>query len=94
MFDSVEERHKDEVRRAEEEARKQAREEHPDVDAELFDFRVSDKVKKDEEKKDEENRRNRGQDAQALLAQVHAANRRPPHVPPAPPGFAVPLPLG
>lgn len=89
LFDSVEERHKDEVRRAEEKARKQAREEHPDVNAELFDIKVSDKVKKDEE-----NRRNRSQNAQALLAQVHAANRRPPQAPPVPPGFAVPLPLG
>ena len=51
LFDSVEERHIDEVRRAEEQARAQILKEFPDVNAELFQIKVSDKVKEDEEKR-------------------------------------------
>ncbi|KAB5576401.1 ring finger protein [Coniochaeta sp. 2T2.1] len=49
LFDQVDERHAREVQKAEEEARKKALEEHPDVDAEVFKIKVSDKVKEDEE---------------------------------------------
>lgn len=48
---SVEDRHQEEVRKAEEQARKQVAEENPDLDAKLFDIKVSDKVKKDEERR-------------------------------------------
>ncbi|KAH8912926.1 hypothetical protein BR93DRAFT_871254 [Coniochaeta sp. PMI_546] len=79
LFDSVEDRHLDEVRRAEEAARKKAQEEHPDVNAELFEIKVSDKVKEDEEK-----RRKRDEAARGL------ANGRARVNPP--PGLAVPIP--
>lgn len=51
LFDNVEKRHEDEVRQAEEEARNQVAEENPDVDAEVFKIKVSDKVKEDEERR-------------------------------------------
>lgn len=53
LFDdgySVEKRHREEVRVAEEQARKRAREMHPEVQADLLEFQLSDQVKKDEEK--------------------------------------------
>lgn len=54
LFDDgfgVEKRHRDEVQAAEEQARKKALEMHPEVQADLLEFRLSDKVKKDEEQK-------------------------------------------
>ncbi|KAK2613681.1 hypothetical protein N8I77_000574 [Diaporthe amygdali] len=54
LFDDghgVEKRHREEVRVAEEKARKRALEMHPEVQAELLEFRLSEKVKKDEEEK-------------------------------------------
>jgi TRIAD3 protein (E3 ubiquitin-protein ligase RNF216) len=54
LFDDgygVEKRHQDEVRAAEEQARKTALEKHPEVQADLLEFQLSDKVKKDEEEK-------------------------------------------
>jgi len=39
------------VRRAEEEARRQIQEEHPDVAPDMFEIKVSEKVKEDEEKR-------------------------------------------
>jgi pyruvoyl-dependent arginine decarboxylase (PvlArgDC) len=54
LFDDgyfVEKRHQEEVRVAEEQARKRAREMHPEVQADLLEFQLSDQVKKDEEKK-------------------------------------------
>ncbi|POS78104.1 hypothetical protein DHEL01_v203504 [Diaporthe helianthi] len=54
LFDDghgVEKRHRDEVRAAEEQARKKALELHPEVRADLLEFQLSDKVKKDEEQK-------------------------------------------
>jgi TRIAD3 protein (E3 ubiquitin-protein ligase RNF216) len=47
LFDSVEKRHEDEVRAAEEQARKKVSEENPDVDAEALEIMASDKVKGD-----------------------------------------------
>lgn len=67
LFDSVEDRHIDEVRRAEEEARRQAQEDNPDVNVDLFEIRVSDKVKEDEE------RRRQAAKPPAAAARVHAA---------------------
>ncbi|KUI68591.1 hypothetical protein VM1G_03842 [Cytospora mali] len=51
LFDNngIEVRHQEEVRMAEEEARKTALEKHPEVQAEFLDFKVSDNVKKDED---------------------------------------------
>lgn len=51
LFDSVEKRHADEVRAAEEEARKQATEKNPGVDAELFEIKFSDAVLEDEKRR-------------------------------------------
>lgn len=54
LFDDgygVEKRHQEEVRAAEELARKKALEMHPEVQADLLEFRLSEKVKKDEEGK-------------------------------------------
>jgi TRIAD3 protein (E3 ubiquitin-protein ligase RNF216) len=76
----VEERHQDDVRRAEEEARKQVRAEHPDVAAELFEIKVSDKVKEDEKKRQKQDAAARAA-ARILAGQGHR---------PAPPGFVIP----
>lgn len=55
LFDtSVEGRHQDEVRRAEEKARRQAQEEYPEVDRELFEIKVSKEVEDDENKRREQ----------------------------------------
>lgn len=52
LFDaSVEGRHQEEVGRAEQEARKKVQEEYPDIAAELFEIKVSEKVKQDEKKR-------------------------------------------
>jgi TRIAD3 protein (E3 ubiquitin-protein ligase RNF216) len=51
LWDSAEQRHEGEVRQAEEEARKKVMDENPDVDAEVFQIKVSDKVKEDEERR-------------------------------------------
>lgn len=50
LFDSsgIETRHQEEVRMAEEQARKKALEKHPEVQVEFLEFKVSDRVKKDE----------------------------------------------
>lgn len=50
LFDNhgIEVRHQEEVRAAEEQARKKALEKHPQVQAEFLEFKVSDKIKKDE----------------------------------------------
>ncbi|KAK0702032.1 hypothetical protein B0T26DRAFT_744932 [Lasiosphaeria miniovina] len=51
LFDSVEKRHADEVRAAEEKARKQATEKNPHVKAELFEIKFSDAVLEDEKRR-------------------------------------------
>ncbi|KAK4173608.1 putative E3 ubiquitin-protein ligase [Triangularia setosa] len=51
LFDSVEQRHAQEVREAEEAARKRVAEANPDVDASLLNIQFSDKVKEDESKR-------------------------------------------
>ncbi|KAL2275338.1 hypothetical protein FJTKL_02134 [Diaporthe vaccinii] len=54
LFDDgygVEKRHQEEVRAAEEQSRKRALERHPDVQADLLEFRLSEKVRMDEKKK-------------------------------------------
>lgn len=51
LFDSVEKRHEDEVRAAEEVARRLVAQEHPDVDNDLLQIKVSDKVKADDERR-------------------------------------------
>ncbi|KAL1843084.1 hypothetical protein VTJ49DRAFT_3219 [Mycothermus thermophilus] len=51
LFDSVEDRHRDEVNRAEEEARKKVVESNPSVDVEMLKIQFSDKVKEDEERR-------------------------------------------
>jgi len=51
LFDSVEDRHADEVRSAEARARKAVVEQNPEVDAELLEIKTSDRVKRDEEKR-------------------------------------------
>lgn len=53
LFDNLEERHENELRQAEEEARKKVLEDNPDVDAEIFKIQVSDKVKADEARRKE-----------------------------------------
>ena len=52
LFDkSTEQRHEDEVRKAEERTRQAVAEEHPDIDADLFAIKVSDRVKQDDERR-------------------------------------------
>lgn len=51
LFDSVEERHHDEVHAAEEEARKQVAEANPGVDAEMLKINFSEKVKEDDDRR-------------------------------------------
>ena len=51
LFDSVEKRHEDEVRAAEEIARQQVAQENPDVDDDMLQIKVSDKVKADDERR-------------------------------------------
>lgn len=51
LWDSAEQRHEAEVKQAEEEARNKVLEENPDVDAEVFKIKVSDKVKEDEDRR-------------------------------------------
>ncbi|KAL2267282.1 hypothetical protein VTJ83DRAFT_4559 [Remersonia thermophila] len=51
LFDNVEDRHRDEVRRAEEEARKKVIESNPLVDVEMLKIQFSDKVKEGEERR-------------------------------------------
>ena len=61
LFDSVEQRHEDEVRAAEESARKLVAEQNPAVPTELLDVRVSEKVKADEKRRKEADMRQGGQ---------------------------------
>ncbi|SPQ25453.1 a2e277b0-81af-4a53-a16e-2c799d662269 [Thermothielavioides terrestris] len=51
LFDNVEERHEKEVRAAEEQARKAAAEQNPDIDAELLKINFSERVKQDDERR-------------------------------------------
>ena len=52
LFDkNVEQRHEDEVQAAEKQARKQLADEHPEVEVELLEVKVSDKVKQDDQKR-------------------------------------------
>src|SRR5437667_7735269 len=52
LFDrSVDLRHEDEVRLAEETARKKVAEENPDIDSEFLQFKLSDKVLADEQRR-------------------------------------------
>jgi E3 ubiquitin-protein ligase RNF216 len=51
LFDSVEERHQDEVHAAEEEARKKVAEANPGVDAEILKINFSEKVKQDDDRR-------------------------------------------
>ncbi|KAK4448025.1 ring finger protein [Podospora aff. communis PSN243] len=51
LFDSVEQRHEDEVRAAELKAREQVAQENPNIDAEAFQFNFSERVKQDEERR-------------------------------------------
>jgi TRIAD3 protein (E3 ubiquitin-protein ligase RNF216) len=51
LFDSVEERHQDEVHAAEEEARKRIAEANPGVDAEMLKINFSEKVKQDDDRR-------------------------------------------
>lgn len=51
LFDSVEERHRNEVHAAEEEARKKVTDENPGVDAELLKIDFSEKVKQDDDRR-------------------------------------------
>ncbi|KAK0744973.1 hypothetical protein B0T21DRAFT_280521 [Apiosordaria backusii] len=51
LFDSVDQRHAQEVRDAEEAARKRVAEANPDVDASLLNIHFSDKVKEDESRR-------------------------------------------
>jgi TRIAD3 protein (E3 ubiquitin-protein ligase RNF216) len=51
LFDSVEERHQDEVHAAEEEARKKVTEANPGVDAEILKINFSEKVKQDDDRR-------------------------------------------
>lgn len=61
LFESVEKRHEDEVRAAEEEARKKVAEENPEVEADVLEIKVSEKVKDDERRRVERDpRANRG----------------------------------
>ncbi|KAF4967919.1 hypothetical protein FSARC_4612 [Fusarium sarcochroum] len=48
LFESVEERHENEVKEAEKAAKKKVLEENPDLEADLLDFNMSDDVKKDD----------------------------------------------
>jgi TRIAD3 protein (E3 ubiquitin-protein ligase RNF216) len=87
LFDaSVEERHQDEVRRAEEEARRQALEEHPDIAADVFEIKVSDKVKEDEEKR-------RRRQLPAPQAMIHGMLPGHGVIPGYPPPGVIPQPL-
>ena len=51
LFDDVEKRHEQEVKAAEEEARKRVTEDVPGVDADLLKIEFSENVKKDEERR-------------------------------------------
>lgn len=51
----MEQRHEDEVRAAEEKAKKQVVEENPDVDAAIFDINFSDVVKTDDQRRKQMN---------------------------------------
>ncbi|ORY58171.1 uncharacterized protein BCR38DRAFT_353404, partial [Pseudomassariella vexata] len=53
LFDATEERHQNEVRRAEEEMRQKVAQENPDVDNVFLEFKVSEKVKEDDQKRKE-----------------------------------------
>lgn len=56
LFDKegVEARHEEEVRAAEEEARKKAQEQHADLNPELLEFKESEKVKADQARRKRE----------------------------------------
>jgi len=51
LFESVEQRHQDEVNAAMEEARKKVADENPDVKADLLEIKFSERVKEDEERR-------------------------------------------
>jgi len=51
LFDSVEQRHADEVKAAELKERERVAQENPNVDVEVFNFKFSDQVKSDEERR-------------------------------------------
>ncbi|ROT42907.1 hypothetical protein SODALDRAFT_268324, partial [Sodiomyces alkalinus F11] len=79
LFDSLEERHQAEVRRAEEEARRKVMAENPAVDPRLLQFRMSKKaVKVDRRRQNELDRRrqnelDRRRHEEALAAALHAS---------------------
>ncbi|KAG5658341.1 hypothetical protein KAF25_010522 [Fusarium avenaceum] len=51
LFDSVEERHENDIKEAEKAARKKVLEENPDLAPDFLDFRISKKVKKDDNRR-------------------------------------------
>ena len=53
LWDVVEQRHEDEVKAAEEKARKLVAEENPDVDVEVFKINFSENVKADDKRRKE-----------------------------------------
>jgi hypothetical protein len=51
LFDSVEDRHENDIKEAEKAARKKVLEENPDLAPDFLDFRISKKVKKDDNRR-------------------------------------------
>lgn len=51
LFDSTEDRHRNEAQVAEDKARQKVEEDNPDMDAEMLKFRMSEKVKQDDQRK-------------------------------------------
>jgi E3 ubiquitin-protein ligase RNF216 len=51
LFDSVDQRHEDEVKAAELKERQRVAQENPNVDVEAFEFNFSERVKQDEERR-------------------------------------------
>ncbi|KAI0380143.1 hypothetical protein F5Y04DRAFT_282273 [Hypomontagnella monticulosa] len=85
LFDRTEERHEQEVKRAEEEARQKVAQTNPEFDADALKFNVSDRVKKDDQRRKKEGY-NEGQRDPADYP-PHAYIGRPhprPHLPPPP----------
>ncbi|KAJ4270145.1 hypothetical protein NW762_001818 [Fusarium torreyae] len=56
LFDSVEERHENEVKEAEKAAKQKVLEENPDLAADLLDFKMSDDVKEDDRRRKKKDR--------------------------------------